>query len=408
MRESTRFAHFLYKWHGLDRPRSGSSARRSVIDQLQGYGVPYSELEARVFPTRIADYQYGELDKLCESGELVWQGHERLSSFDGIVALYLPENLPKLAWISGLVPGKRYVALRNFLAEGASEFEQILNALGGFPPQALAVVWDLVWGGEVSNRRLLALQALQAAHLKSRRSPISQRGRRITGQRHLHRPTGSVGEWYLVAGPKQGFAPQPKRDRAMVAQLLKRWGVVGQRCLVRERMPGFGRLEYVFKELEDNGEVVQGQFIEKLGSSQYASPSALDVLDGTRMEGRAWMLTATDPANPYGCILPWPNVMPPKKNPQRIAAARVILRDGKPIGYIGVRGSDLTTFSDHRHRDGSDDELALIEVLTRSARPGKPTLLRTVDGQEPSRSYLAGALRASGFLASRQGYIFRV
>lgn len=408
VKDSAHFAHFLYKWHGLDRPQPGPSARHNVMNQLQGYGVAYSELEARVLPSRIADYQYGELDNLCESTELAWQGHERLSSVDGVVALYAPDNLPKLAWISGLLAGQRYVALRNFLAEGASEFEQVLNTLGGFPPQALAILWDMVWAGEVSNRRLLALQALQADLAIRRRSATGQRGRRIGGQRQLHQPTGSVGEWYLIAGPKQGFAPQPLRDRAMAAQLLRRWGIVGERCLAREKMPIFSRLEYVFKELQASGEVVKGRFIDKLGPSQYASTVALDVLDDTRAEGRAWMLAATDPANPYGSILPWPKVSPPKRNPQRVAAARVMLRDGKPIGYASARGHDLTTFMKSSSREADEDQAALIEVLTRSARPGQPALLRSVDGQEPGRSHLARALRTAGFLASRQGYIFRV
>lgn len=405
--QASRFAHFLYKWHGLNQPQTGSSARERVIDQLQGYGMSYAELEARVLPARIADYEYGELDRLCEVGQLVWQGLERLSSVDGVIALYRPENLPKLAWISGLLPGSRYIALRNLLAEGACDFEQILKALGGFPPQALAVVWDLVWAGEVSNRRLLALQALQAEQVKPRRTRASQRGRRMVWPRQMNRPTGSVGEWFLLAGPKQGFAPQPERDRSMAAQLLQRWGIVGQRCLVREKAPSFSRLEYVFQELESAGEAIGGQFVEQLGPSQYASAAALETLDNVSAEDRAWMLAATDPANPYGCILPWPNVSALQKSPQRVVAARVILRDGRPIGYLSARGNDLTTFT-ASSTDVNGDAAALVEVLTRSARPGQPTLLRSVDGQEPGRSDLAGLLHDSGFLASRQGYIFRV
>lgn len=406
--EAARFAHFLYEWHGMNRPRTGPAARDAVIDQLQGYGVSYSELESRILPARIADYQYGEFDGLCEQGKLVWQGHERLSSVDGIVALYRANNLPKLGWISGLLPGSRYVALREFLAGGASDFEQILKALGGFPPQALSILWDLVWGGEVSNRRLLALQALQAERSASRRYHLSQRGRRGLARREVSRPTGSAGEWYLVAGPKHGFAPQPERDRVMAKQLLKRWGIVGQRCLVREKVPGFGSLEAAFKELAASGEATRGKFIEQLGPTQYASAAALDALENSSRRKRAWMVAATDPVNPYGCILPWPNVAAPKKSPQRAAGGRVILGNGRPLGYLSPRGSDLTTFIDSGDVNRDRDFDSLIEVLTRSARPGQPVLLRSVDGFECSRSRLAGKLRQAGFLASRRGYIFRV
>ena len=406
--DAIQFARFLYKWHGLDRPQRGGGARLKVVEQLQGYGIPYSDLEGWILPARIADYRYGELDRLCESGTLAWQGYERLSSSDGVVALYKRDDLQRLARISGLVPGQRYLPLRELLAEQACDFEQIKSKLGGFPPQVLATVWEMVWGGEVSNRRLLPLQALQADLVSRRRSGVYRRQRRSFRHRHVDAPVGSVGEWYLLAGPRQGFAPPDVRDRALAGQLLKRWGIVSPQCLAGEAGSGFKNLAGIFKELEEKGEVVRGGFVENLGASQFALPEAVEQLGKSAIKEKVWMLAATDPANPYGSIVPWPKPLTSSKTPQRVAAARVFIRNGELIGYINPRGHDLITFPvyDKTNSQAADQDLA--EFLTLTARPGQPTLLHSIDGQIPGRSHLAGALRSAGFLASRQGYIYRV
>ena len=402
------FARFLYRWHGLDRPKTGGDARLKVVEQLQGYGIPYTDLETSILPARITDYQYGELDRLCEPGTVVWQGYERLSSSDGVIALYKKDELEQLGRISGLVPGQRYIPLRSLLAEQACDFEQIKSKLGGFPPQVLATVWEMVWGGEVSNRRLLPLQALQADHANRRHSGVYRRRRRTFGHRHVDAPVGSVGEWYLLAGPRQGFAPPDVRDQAMAKQLLKRWGIVAPRCLAGEVVSGFKNLAVVFKELEKKEEVVQGAFVENLGASQFALTEAADMLSGTDIKDKVWMLAATDPANPYGSIIPWPKPLTSSKTPQRVAAARVFIRNGELIGYIGSRGHDLITFPVLDKASSQTADKDLVEFLTLTARPGQPMLLRSIDGQIPGRSHLVNTLRSAGFLASRQGYIYRV
>ena len=401
------YARYLYRWHSLDRPQRGDEARLKVIEQIQGYGVPYSDLEAKLLPARITDYQYGELDQICESGTLAWQGFERLSSSDGVIALFKQDDLPRLARISSLVPGQRYIPLRELLAEQPCDFEQIKNKLGGFPPQVLATVWEMVWGGEVSNRRLLPLQALQADLVGRRRSGIYRRQRRPFGHRHLDAPVGSAGEWYLLAGPRQGFAPPEARDRTLAEQLLKRWGIVSAQCLTSETVSRFKNLAVTFQQMKNSGKVIQGEFVENLGTAQFALPEAIDLLNKSDIEEKVWMLAATDPANPYGSVVPWPKPLTPSKTPQRVAAAQVLVRNGELIGYISPRGHDLITFPVKEVRSQTVDE-DLAEFLTLTARPGQPMLLHSVDGQKPGRSHLAGALRSAGFLASRQGYIYRV
>ena len=266
----------------------------------------------------------------------------------------------------------------------------------------------MVWGGEVSNRRLLPLQALHADFVGRRRSGVYRRQRRSFGHRHVDAPVGSAGEWYLLAGPRQGFAPPEVRDQASAEQLLKRWGIVTPQCLAGEKVTGFKKLAATFKEMKRNGEVMQSEFVENLGASQFALPEAIDLLNMSDTEEKVWMLAATDPANPYGSIFPWPKPLAQSKTPQRVAGARVLIRNGELIGYMSSRGHDLVTFPVHDKANSAAVEEDLVEFLTLIARPGHPMLLHSVDGQIPGRSHLAGTLRSAGFLASRQGYIYRV
>lgn len=400
------FARFLHRWHGLDAMRSGQPARWDVIDQLQGYIVPYSDLETRLLPARLGDYQYGELDQLCRAADLLWQGHERLLTSDGNVSVYRDQAFDRLGRISTMLPGQPYANVRELLVERSADFESIHRELSGFPPQLLAAIWDMVWAGEVSNRRLLALQALKSDHDRQRRSSVYRRAHRLSGRRRIDRPPGSAGEWYLLTHPGRGFAAPEERDRATILQLLARWGIVGQRCAVAEDIAGgFARFEVLLRELEAAGKVIPGRHISDLGSFQFALPAALDLLSEVGPCGETWMLAATDPANPYGGILPWPKAGTGGQ-PQRTAGARVVLHDGALIGYLGPRGHNLLTFETLATGVASATE-ALIDALTRAARPGEPLLLHTVDGQTPGRSGLGQALRSAGFVATRQGYLFR-
>ncbi len=58
------------------------------------------------------------------------------------------------------------------------------------------------------------------------------------------------------------------------------------------------------------------------------------------------LLAATDPANPYGALLPWlkPETTGESKRCARTAGAKVILFRGELIGFISKSGDQLTTF----------------------------------------------------------------
>src|SRR5205814_1064228 len=111
---------------------------------------------------RLADYRPHDLDSLTSSGTVVWVGAGALGQHDGRVKLYVAEHLPLLLDpVESRHDDPLHRRIRDHLAErGASFFAQIVTGLGGgFVPDVLEALWDLVWAGEVTNDTLQPLRA---------------------------------------------------------------------------------------------------------------------------------------------------------------------------------------------------------------------------------------------------------
>src|SRR5690606_3849153 len=75
---------------------------------------------------------------------------------------------------------------------------------------------------------------------------------------------------------------------------------------------GFAGVYPVLAAMEERGAARRGYFVEGLGAAQFAAPGAVDRLRALAEDrGRdgadpPLVLAATDPANPCGAALPWP------------------------------------------------------------------------------------------------------
>jgi ATP-dependent Lhr-like helicase len=76
---------------------------------------------------------------------------------------------------------------------------------------------------------------------------------------------------------------------------------------------GFGVVYPVLKAMEESGRIRRGYFVAGLGATQFALPGALDLLRSLREPSagvsdqvEVAVLSATDPANPYGATLRFP------------------------------------------------------------------------------------------------------
>jgi ATP-dependent helicase Lhr and Lhr-like helicase len=120
------------------------------------------------------------------------------------------------------------------------------------------------------------------------------------------------------------------------------------------------------------------------------------------------VLAATDPANPYGAALPWPDraddAASTGHRPGRKAGAIVVLVDGSLTLYVERGGKTLLTFSaDPVRIQPAVDALALA---VRDGALGKLTVERA-DGEHILGSPLSAALEAAGFHATPRGLRLR-
>jgi ATP-dependent Lhr-like helicase len=192
-------------------------------------------------------------------------------------------------------------------------------------------------------------------------------------------------------------APSPTEVAAATAsQLLDRYGVLTREMALGEGVAaGFAGVYPVLKALEEQGRVRRGYFVAGLGAAQFAHPGAVDRLRQSRdAEASApLVLAATDPAQPFGAAIPWPES---NGRPARAAGARVVIVEGEAVAYLERGGRSVITF-------GDGEASVLAAALTDLAGRLPRMELATVDGHPVSDTVLGVALQAIGWRISYRG-----
>jgi ATP-dependent helicase Lhr and Lhr-like helicase len=393
--EASALARFEIAWQGVSpEPPRGRNALTEAIRRLTGAAIPASTLERDVLAARVSDPGTG-IDELMLTGDLVWVGVEPLGQRDGRVALYPRETLATL-WTGPNLdhqPDDIGAAILETLGSGgAAFFHDIYSAVGGGDPETvLDSLWDLVWAGRVTNDTFAPVRAF-----------VSRRKGRGGGRRPLSSrfPAHAQGRWSLTEKLVDSPADDTERHAAWAELLLDRHGVVTRRTVLAEGFPGgFSALYPVYAHLEETGRIRRGYFVEGLGGSQFALPGAVDRLRAGPATGLV-VVAATDPANPYGGILPWPEIEDIRL--ARDAGAYVLLLDGELLGFLdkGRRGLNLFDVTPEQFGEVSR---ALAEVADRHRR----LTLVTVNGQPAPTSPLAAPLSEWGFATAPRGLTYR-
>jgi len=164
--------------------------------------------------------------------------------------------------------------------------------------------------------------------------------------------------------------------------------------LAEGRPGGFALLYPVLRAMEEAGRVRRGYFVEGMGGSQFALPGAVDRLRTLREgDDTVICLAATDPAQPYGAVLPWPE----GGRMARQAGAFVVLDGGRLACYLERGGRSLLTAGELRAEH-------LRALAAAALRAGKLEI-QQVDARPVYDTPLAGALREAGFGASPRGMV---
>ena len=467
--EQHTLARFLTHWQGLLAPRRTGTAHLDAlldaVENLQGAPLPASLLETSVLPARIADYTSAGLDTLIAAGEVAWAGVEPIGERDGRIALFLADKLPLLAQQKPIVDPlteREEKLLAVLESTGASFFDPLHQAAGGgYPAETIDALWSLVWRGLVTNDSLHALRAY-IAKPESARTPRRYQTGAVFRSRRTTPPTAQ-GRWSLLPlvggsgaareslprGLKPSGFPQQshgtaeavplqnkastsstERSHALAMQLLHRYGVLLREHIAAENVSGgFSAVYDMLKALEESGRIRRGYFVGGLGATQFALPAAVDLLRQLRTEPPAEkpefvQLAATDPANPYGSVLRWPD-LPAMDEESEIGApadmsssagresaprvltrstyAEVILRNGQLVAWLRRGNPNLVVFLPAEEPERSQAASGLAHFLCARGQERmrvsshEGALITSINGQPVAAHFMARFLMDAGF-----------
>jgi ATP-dependent Lhr-like helicase len=376
-------ARFLPAWQGVGSDARGQERLLEVITQLQGMTVALSVLERDILPARMA-YDGRLLDELIAAGEVLWQGRGAMGRDDGRIALFLRGDATRLLPLPNEPPqSELHEAIRGRLRDrGAAFVRDLLDACLGIPlDEVVDALYDLVWAGEVTNDTLQPLRFLGPVRRHPRR-PLM----RLV-------PPRAQGRWSIIAAADGAGT---ERGIALAQTLLQRHGVLTREAVAAENVAGgFAALYPVLRAMEESGRIRRGYFVEGCGAAQFALAGAVDGLRSQRgATDTTVVLSAVDPANPYGAVLAWPKLA---GRAARAVGSFVVLHSGELRLYIERGGRSMLTCGDV----GDEDIDALTTVAARIGRLD----LQTIDGDPAAAHHLAPRLRAGGFVPSTRGLV---
>ncbi len=255
-------------------------------------------------------------------------------------------------------------------------FRDLVTRLPDYGTDSLQeALWGLVWRAMVTNDSLEPLRRYRRPGARPRRARMTE----------MPMP----GRWSAVIRPAA-----PDRGLLWAETLMQRYGVVDRQAVANERVPGgFHGLFSILRRLDDAGRCQQVYAVEGLGGAQFGTSAALEQLRQERASEPV-LLAATDPANPLGVTVPWPECQGPR--PQRKAGSLVLLGDQGPLFYLDGGGRSLLSWG-----DPDQQTAALLRERLIARRPR--LTIRRVNGEEVFTSPWAAALQEGGFRLTPSG-----
>ena len=364
---ASEFMRFLMQWqHVVPGSRQhGEAGLLQVIGQFAGFEAAASAWEPQLLRLRMAKYEPELLDRLCLSGAVSWgrlSPHPRfLQAGETDRRRIVPTSLAPISvfpredseWLMNVVRGEAttssadpYTQLsavaqdlyRALKQQGASFFADLARVTNHLPTEVENGLWELVVAGLVTADGFDNLRALMDPHR-----------RRAEGRERARRPRHAAGRWSLLRAAESGQPASPAQrgegsavsfSERTARQLLRRYGVVFRDVLARESLVQSWRdLLVQYRRMEMAGEVRGGRFVSGFTGEQFALPEAVEALRmmrkkrpsaGTEHEIK---LSATDPLNLAGVILPGPRV-------PAVPTNFLLFKDGALVRTVIGRQSD--------------------------------------------------------------------
>ena len=271
---------------------------------------------------------------------------------------------------------ERALKILEFLTQQGASFQTTIHAAagGGFPNETTTALWELVWAGLITNDTYHPVRARIAAPEKVQRTSTHlPPGSPGFIRRQRARSGGDAfgqGRWSLV---RQRIARQTTATEwsaAVAQQMLIRNGIVMRETAAVENVRGgYASVYPALKTMEESGLVRRGMFVAGMGAAQFAMPAAVDMLRSLRRPDdrvEAVHLAASDPANPYGGLLPWTEGSA-EHSMARAAGASVILVNGRLAAFFRRRNPAIRVFLPAEEPELSETARQLAQKLAEVA-----------------------------------------
>ena len=340
----------LLRWQHLvpDTQVEGRGGLRQLLPRIQGFEAPASAWEEDLLKARMKYYQPSWLDELCLAGEVAWtrltprraaavaEGDEAVPTVGTAAATRAtPVTLAPRTALSGLVAAVRSTpnAPEPAIPEAGAgaEILALLRQRGAlFFDELVSGTRRLVTDVERGLRELIGAGLVTSDGFQGLREVAG--GRKRSGRRHGRRGSsassylrgglfaggGPPGRWSPVEAPtSEDGSPLDRADIEDLAEqvaevMLQRYGVVFRDLYPLEPFTvPWREVLRAMRRLEARGVIRGGRFVTGFAGEQYALPEALTLLRKMRREptsGERVTISAVDPANLTGVVLPGPRV----------------------------------------------------------------------------------------------------
>jgi ATP-dependent Lhr-like helicase len=406
-----KYAAFRLRWMHvgdaeLPPDQTGVAA---VLDQLSGIAATPEIWEHAILPARIAGYRPEMLDLVCMSGQMKWVAVPAETA-EGAHPASTPSRVTFVARKASLfVPrdevepedAKERAVLEALGAAGAQYLDEVAERANISERDALSALWRMAAAGRVSNDNFAPLRMF--ADDRSAERALESVSRRPT-TRHdaavrARLKSSLAGRWSLIRAVE---TPAVGADdtRELALKLLERHGILAREMLgIESTHIPWSEISFALRRLEYGGMIRRGWFVRSLSGEQYALPEAVEMLHAARnltpAREKPLALSAIDPANPYGAVIPGCGIA-------REAGNVVVLRAGRVIA--GLQGRAM--ISGDTGGDGAlDDEsfgAAVAALITLKPR----ITLDSIDGVAALESPRVGILAAMRFHSDGRSLVF--
>jgi ATP-dependent helicase Lhr and Lhr-like helicase len=402
------YAAFRLRWMhvGSTELPADQTGVANVLEQLSGIAATPEIWEHSILPARIAGYRPEMLDLVCMSGQMKWVAIAE-PSVEGAHPAGIPSRVtfvPRKATLfiqhehSDAEDPKEQSVLMALGAAGAQYLDEVAERANVSERDALSALWRMAAAGRVSNDNFAPLRmfsddrAAERALESVSRRPTTRHDAAVRARLK----SSLAGRWSLIrAADTPVVGADETRDLAL--KLLERHGILAREMLGLESTHiSWSEISFALRRLEYGGAIRRGWFVRSLSGEQYAMPEAVEMLQASRnlipAREKPIALSAIDPANPYGAMIPGCGIA-------REAGNVIVLRAGRVIA--GLQGRAMLTGADG---DVDDESFGAAVAALMTLKPR--ITLDSIDGVAALESPRVGILAAMRFHSDGRSLVF--